>query len=279
MLFIRPRLSEAGTSHTSLSSYGQPDGVTIAFELHGKFSRREATAKILDVLTRAKIGWMHLTDGRCIVDADALKRCYPTHFEMHEWFIGKIEADFEFEQVLQEPWPTRQDADDVLVRYPTYKRYITECKFLVTQEIALEQAPKKIFLSHKSSDKGQVRRFKAALEAVGFDVWLDEDAMTAGAELERSLIKGFKDSRAAVFFITPNYVDDGYLATEVDYAVAEKREKRDDFSIITLVYKDENGKEGQVPSLLRKFVWKQPLDELSAFVEIVRALPMSPTAR
>jgi hypothetical protein len=279
MIFIRPSLTAAETPHITFSSDGQSDGVTVAFAFHGKYSRREATAQILRVLTVAKIEWMQLVGGRWMIDADVLKRSYPVHFENQDWFAGKVEVELEFENVLQEPRPETPDPDGVLVRYPVYKRYITECKFLANEEIVLEQAPKKIFLSHKSTDKGQVRRFKAALEAVGFEVWLDEDAMTAGAELERSLIKGFKDSRAAVFFITPNYVDDNYLATEVDYAVAEKRDKRDGFSIITLVFKDDQGKEGQVPALLRKYVWKQPADELSAFVEIVRALPISPTIR
>jgi hypothetical protein len=47
--------------------------------------------------------------------------------------------------------------------------------------------------------------------------------MSAGDDLERSLLKGMNDSCAAVFFITPNYIDDNFLATEVDYAIAEKR--------------------------------------------------------
>ncbi|MGT2429380.1 TIR domain-containing protein [Cupriavidus basilensis] len=48
----------------------------------------------------------------------------------------------------------------------------------------------KIFLSHKSADKPLVRQFKQTLDELGFDPWLDEDAMNAGAELERAPAQG-----------------------------------------------------------------------------------------
>ncbi|HEF4739514.1 toll/interleukin-1 receptor domain-containing protein [Burkholderia multivorans] len=133
---------------------------------------------------------------------------------------------------------------------------------------------RKIFLSHKGVDKPVIRRFKAALEVVGFEPWLDEEAMVAGAELERALLAGFKSSCAAVFFVTPNYVDSGYLASEVNYAIQEKRRKGDRFSIVTLVLADSEGKVGAVPELLTSYVWKSPSTELEAFIEIVKALPL-----
>ena len=60
----------------------------------------------------------------------------------------------------------------------------------------------KIFLSHKSVDKPLVRRYYDALRQAGFDPWLDEPNMAAGANLERELLRGFEESCAAVFFIT-----------------------------------------------------------------------------
>ncbi|WP_287824867.1 toll/interleukin-1 receptor domain-containing protein [Clostridium sp.] len=81
----------------------------------------------------------------------------------------------------------------------------------------------KIFLSHKGIDKTRVRDFKNTLELIGFEPWLDEDAMNAGVELERGIRRGFTDSCAAIFFVTPNFVDEDYLSSEVNYAIAEKR--------------------------------------------------------
>ena len=132
----------------------------------------------------------------------------------------------------------------------------------------------KVFLSHKGADKPMVRQYKETLETLGFDVWLDEDAMPAGTALHRGILQGFKDSCAAIFFITPNYKDERFLETEVNYAITEKMQKGDKFSLITLVYNGENGKIGEVPELLKTYVWKQPNNDLEAIQEIIKALPV-----
>ena len=100
--------------------------------------------------------------------------------------------------------------------------------------------------------------------------------MTAGVELERGILQGFKESCAAVFFITPNYKDEGYLRTEVNYAIAEKRGKEHRFSIVTIVLADSKGLKGDVPELLKQYVWKEPSTELEALTEVLRAIPIEP---
>jgi hypothetical protein len=110
---------------------------------------------------------------------------------------------------------------------------------LKKHEYSLGLTPMKIFLSYKGVDKPKVREFKETLELLGFDPWLDEDAMHTGVELERAIAQGFKDSCAAVFFITPNYIDEQYLATEIDYAITEKRKKGAKFSLESVVVESE----------------------------------------
>ena len=61
--------------------------------------------------------------------------------------------------------------------------------------------------------------------------------------LDRALRQCFRESSAAVFFVTPNYVDEKYLATEIDYAIAEKQEKGERFAIITLAL-SQSGEKG-----------------------------------
>jgi hypothetical protein len=149
-----------------------------------------------------------------------------------------------------------------------------ELQIMIQQhEYSMGITPMKVFLSHKGTDKPLVREFKKTLELMGFDPWLDEDAMQAGAELERSLIKGFNDSCAAIFFVTPNYIDENYLASEIDYAIQEKRKKGDKFSIITLVLGEGDSK-GTVPELLHRYVWKEPKSHLEALCEVIKALPV-----
>ncbi|SFF17494.1 TIR domain-containing protein [Bacillus sp. OV194] len=146
-------------------------------------------------------------------------------------------------------------------------------KLLQKHEVVMGVVGMKIFLSHKSIDKEKVRSFKNTLELLGFDPWLDEDAMHAGVELERSIKQGFSDSCAAIFFVTPNFMDEDYLGTEVNYAISEKRKKKGLFSIITLVL-EEDGKKGTVPELLEPYVWKEPKTDLEALREIVKAVPL-----
>ncbi len=92
-------------------------------------------------------------------------------------------------------------------------------------EMAMGLSAMKIFLSHKGVDKPEVREYKVILEVLGFEPWLDEDDMPPGTKLGRGLLKGFQESCAAVFFITPNFTDEKFLATEIDYAIDEERNR------------------------------------------------------
>ena len=144
---------------------------------------------------------------------------------------------------------------------------------ILQHEIEMGLCPMRIFLSHKGADKPMVREFKRTLEELGFDPWLDEDAMAAGVELERAILQGFKDSCAAVFFVTPNFQDEKYLSTEVNYAIQEKRAKGERFSIVTIVF-SEGPQKGVVPDLLKQYVWKEPNGQVEALREIIRAIPI-----
>ena len=144
---------------------------------------------------------------------------------------------------------------------------------LQRHEAAMGLGAMKIFLSHKSVDKTKVRDFKETLLSFGFDPWLDEDAMAAGVTLNRGILEGIQQSCAIVFFITPDFKDEKFIADEIDHAMAEKHTKGDKFSIITLVF-EENGIKGTVPALLKRYVYKEPASDLQALREITKALPI-----
>lgn len=146
-------------------------------------------------------------------------------------------------------------------------------KTLKYHEIITGVVKMKIFLSHKSVDKKLVREVKKTLNILGFDAWLDEDELYAGVSLERGIMKGFDDSCAAIFFVTPDFKDESYLGSEVDYAIAQKRAKKDNFAIIVLVI-EKDGSFGVVPGLLNSYIYKKPENQLQMIQEIIRALPM-----
>ena len=142
------------------------------------------------------------------------------------------------------------------------------------QAVPLNRIPKanetRIFLSHKSVDKPLVYRYYYTLKEIGFEPWLDEPDMPAGANLEREVFRGFTGSCAAVFFIAENFKDEKYLAAEVDYAVMQKRKKGKKFAIITLRYP----KASPVPDLLTPYIYKNVTNDLEGFYELLRALPI-----
>ena len=198
--------------------------------------------------------------------------------------IGEID-----ESVIGFPTITRENIDavrknlerylnvssrDFLLLWPPDDNISSEFEIMLKRhEYAMGKSAMKIFLSHKSVDKDLVRKFKKTLSLLGFDPWVDEDAMPAGTILNRGILSGFKESCAAIFFITPSFSDEKYLATEIDYAIEEKNKKEEKFAIITLVFSN-NWSNNNVPELLRRFVWKQPQSEIEAIQEIISALPI-----
>lgn len=142
------------------------------------------------------------------------------------------------------------------------------------QAVPLHRIPSedqvRIFLSHKTVDKPLVSRYYRALRELGFSPWLDDPDMPAGTNLERGMLDGFERSCAAVFFITENFVDESYLAAEVEYAVSQKRKKGRKFSIITLRFPGS----APSPGLLEPYVYKNVKSELEGIYEIARALPI-----
>ena len=170
----------------------------------------------------------------------------------------------------------KQDSSDLLVRTQSVKaaaEILWQHEYDRYQQALDMEKPKEIFLSHKSIDKQLAREVARTLSVIGFAPWLDEDKMKAGANLERAIKSGFTTSCAAVFFVTPNFADDGFLATEIDYAIAEKREKGDRFSIITLLLRGADGSFGDVPQMLRQYVWKQ-VEPVEVVRTIIESLPI-----
>jgi hypothetical protein len=94
---------------------------------------------------------------------------------------------------------------------------------------------------------------------------------TGGSRVWTGGCAGYSGLLLSAVLRDPNYVDDNFLATEIDYAIEEKRKKGDRFAIITLVFEHEKRK-GAVPELLRRYVWREPANDLEGLREIIKAL-------
>ena len=237
------------------------EGLAINFVFLRYINKRDVIISIKEALNNTKNEWLIFENNIWIMKLSKIKEdVKEKEIQEHEWLKGDIiiEPDIDYEK--------REVFNKLDER--------TIVRFIASKEAIIMSYPKKIFLSHKGVDKPIVREFKDTLEILGFTPWLDEAAMAAGTELERGLLQGFKDSCAAIFFITPSFKDEKFIATEVNYAIAEKRKKTEEFAIITLVFQDNDGNTGIIPDLLKPYVWKTPKNDLEAFREIIRALPI-----
>lgn len=239
-------------------AYRDVDGVFINFPFATRFTRRRALEVLSSRLRNNEINWLQQGGREWYLHLDPLRQFVDQWHDV-EWMSGSVMVEPEVETERRKVFDEEHEE--------------TSVQFIVTRKEIEVSGRKRIFLSHKGVDKPLVRRIYDALTLLGFEPWLDEADMNAGAELERALLQGMKESCAAVFFITPDYLDDNFLATEVDYAVAEKRAKPDQFSIVTLVLQKKKAK-GTVPDLLHKYVWKEPETELAILSEILKALPV-----
>lgn len=262
MIEFTARLPVSGRINWHYSGDEDDEGkneLNISFYYYERLKRREAVAKVKDDIARNNVEWLVFGYDRWLLKSDLLRSQFP-QFEEVGWLRGDVfvepEVEPERDEVLGEEGDT------------------TRVSFILSKEYVDMTSQNKIFLSHKGVNKPEVREYSSALEALGFRPWLDEDAMTAGTPLERGLRQGFKDSCAVIFFITTSFQDENYLATEIDYAIEEKRAKGDRFAIITLLLRDEVGRVGQVPELLKRFVWKEPKSQLEALREVLKALPV-----
>ena len=240
-------------------------GFTITFPLFGRHQPKSAAKIIAEAISTSGIEWLKHKNSKWYLDAKLFKETFDFQKD-NDWLEGLINVEMEHDIKSEYTLDTR--------KFKPICKDQTMCKYIITPELVSEQLPKKIFLSHKGIDKPTVRLYQSVLQTLGFIPWLDEDDMVAGTELERGLLQGFKDSCAAVFFVTSNYVDAGFLATEINYAVKEKRDKGNRFAIITLAFPDDAGGSVVIPELLEQYVWKTPQTPLAALEEIVRALPI-----
>lgn len=238
------------------------EALNILFPRYSYVKERHALDWLKSTVQEKHIDWIRFEKGRWLVDLDALFGVFP-RLHRQPWAAGKVEPIFELDHEETEDFGRRKKE--------------TTIRLIIRPEEIKNSMPRKIFLSHKGVDKPKVREFFTTLQMLGFMPWLDEDAMVAGVPLERALLSGMKESCAAVFFVTPSYLDENYLETEINYAMSEKRSKKDRFSIITLVLSEDGGKKGNVPELLKQYVWKEPASDLVALQEIVRALPIEPS--
>lgn len=85
---------------------------------------------------------------------------------------------------------------------------------------------KKIFLCHSSKDKDRfVRNFARRLWKKGIEVWIDEDQILLGDDLDRRIFgDGFENMDAFILVLSKNSIASDWVRRELDKALALTRE-------------------------------------------------------
>lgn len=257
------------------------DGLTISFPLPLQLDTREALNYLKAHLPDKEKQWVTFMKGSWTINLtvflETFKQGFEKMIEDNKPYENNSDAiHLAFSQPIKLTAEMLKGSIKIIpeVSHRDLKKVSrTTVNFIITHDMIIENKPKRIFLSHKSADKPMVRSYKDMLRVIGFDPWMDEDDLKAGDKLHRGIEKGFKDSCAAIFFVTKNYIDENYLATEVDYAMTQHYEKGDRFKIITLLI-GEPDDDITVPSLLKQFVFKSPQSQFQGLTDIINALPL-----
>ncbi|HEV7998756.1 MAG TPA: toll/interleukin-1 receptor domain-containing protein [Planctomycetaceae bacterium] len=256
MRAVRVVLNKSGKYLLQLTDSGPPDAIAITFDGGWHLVRRKEVEFVDGILPANGIDWIWKRGKDWYIDLNKLKQAVES-FKDIEWLSGVAAVE------------------------PELRRYSSPIEeyaliFTIYEDEYVVDRKRKVFLSHKGVNKRLVRQYFDVLKQIGFDPWLDEDALTLGDNLERGIRQGFADSCAAAFFITPEFKDEKFLASEIDYALAELRDKDKKFKIIAIVFKGKDGKTGVVPPLLKPYVYMNAKSHLKVLREILRGLPIEP---
>lgn len=72
----------------------------------------------------------------------------------------------------------------------------------------------RIFLSHSSKDKVEVRKLAGQLKSRGIDVWIDEEKINVGDSISKKIQQGLRDSDYLCIWITEKAMQSGWVEKE-----------------------------------------------------------------
>lgn len=258
----------------------QDDALCIKFHLPIKFDRdKEALNYLKQHLMDEERQWLKFESKRWIIDLDIFQTKFGKFIDdsrnKPEPEEGLIFLDFgEQSEIYSDLLTGKVDVQPEISHRNRGDVSKTTINFIISyQDMTEVNRPKRIFLSHKSSDKPLVREYRDILKALGFEPWMDEDDIKAGDKIHRSLYQGIKESCAAIFFVTENYKDERYLQNEIDYAITEATDRGERFRIITLVFV-EKLEIDLIPKLLQQYVFKQVSSQFEGLKVILKGLPL-----
>ena len=72
----------------------------------------------------------------------------------------------------------------------------------------------KVFISHSSKNKPEVRRLAKSLRGKGISIWLDEEQIKVGESISKKIQEGLKESKYLCIWVTVDSIESGWVEKE-----------------------------------------------------------------
>ena len=128
-----------------------------------------------------------------------------------------------------------------------------------------------IFISHTTADDAIVSEIREAFEGQGLTVWVDSRELSAGDDLNDTILKRIEQASHFMVVLGPAVINSAWVAKEIKYALKVQKERSDDgYKVIPILL------EGVETAALRLWFGKEkPLAVRigSAHGAVAKALP------
>ncbi len=146
----------------------------------------------------------------------------------------------------------------------------------------------KVFVSHSSKDKQEVRRLARSLRGKGIGVWLDEEQIKVGESISKKVQEGLRDSEYLCIWITVESIKSGWV--EKEWLPKIKQEVDEDRTVVLPLLAEDievpaflsdkkyadfrNSFQHGLNDLLQVFQKKPPQSEIRKFKKYTKELLM-----
>lgn len=89
-----------------------------------------------------------------------------------------------------------------------------------------------IFLSHATADDAIAARIRETLEGIGLPVWVDSLELSAGVDLNDTILEKIEQARHFMVVLSPNAINSGWILKEITYAL---KVQKDGYKVIPVL--------------------------------------------
>ena len=93
----------------------------------------------------------------------------------------------------------------------------------------------KIFISHTTADDAIVAEIREALEGQRLPVWVDSRGLSAGDDLNESILKKIEEARHFMVVLSPKVINSAWVDKEIKHALRVQKKRTDGYKVIPIL--------------------------------------------